>query len=378
MQPAASAALTPLSGEGVEPAESATTERGRGVQGRLLAGEADRLRWAAGVLGECEAGVPGEALRAGDRGEFVRHFAGDEIACTLGISLSRARDLLWLAERLATVMPCALTALGQARLDVGRVRVLAEATSVLDDATAAAVATELVTALEAPVWDGPSPRAWRARVQRAVVAADAAAAAARRARALAARRVQAWAEDDAIGVLQVRADAADITVVDQVLSDLAHARPAHDPETGQATTLDQRRADALIEVFRSVRDGAALPVVPVRRVHDLGLVLHADTLLADGPRSAATGQLRGLGAPTPLDAASARQLAARQLASGTAVQVLLVDHTGALAHVVRLTDTQTACAPARRLLAAVRRPLAAPTTHGTPTATGPAPPSPAT
>lgn len=175
------------------------------------------------------------------------------------------------------------------------------------------MAERLVGALDGPVWDGPSPRAWKARVHRAVVRADQHAAHRRRARALQQRHVRTWAEADGIAVLQVRADATHISLIEQVLSDLAHQLPEADPDTGEVVTAAQRKVDALTDLCRAVRDQAPLPQVPVRRVHDLGLVLHTDTLFDDGPRKTSLGQLRGLGTPTPLDAASARDLAHQQL-----------------------------------------------------------------
>ncbi|MGN6611811.1 MAG: DUF222 domain-containing protein [Angustibacter sp.] len=360
MENTALAAASPVEGAGEA---SALTDRGRAVQGRLLANEAERLRWALGVLAECEADSP-QVLHGSDFETFARSLAESEVACTLGISLPAAGDLLALATRLATVMPSALDALGEARIDLPRVRVLVEATSVLDDATAATVADRLVAALDGPVWDGPSPRAWKARVQRAVVRADQDAAGRRRARALRQRHVRTWAEADGIAVLQVRADATHISLIEQVLTDLAAQLPEADPSTGEVATLDQRRVDALTDLCRSVRDQASLPQVPVRRVHDLGLGLHTDTLYDDGPRAASLGELRGLGTPTPLDSASARDLAVSQLRQGTAVQVLVVDDTGALAHAVRLTDPTTAQSR-ERLEAAVRASLSHPPPQST-------------
>jgi hypothetical protein len=105
--------------------------------------------------------------------------------------------------------------------------------------------------------------------------------------------------------------------------------------------------------------GVRLPRVAVRRVHDLGLVLHADTLFGDGPAADATGQLRGLGSPDVVDPASARTLARKQLREGTGVQVLVVDDTGAVQHVVRLDkDTARSCGSREALTAAVRQELA--------------------
>jgi hypothetical protein len=169
--------------------------------------------------------------------------------------------------------------------------------------------------------------------------------------------------------------------------------------------MDQRRADALIGLFRAVRDGGlaryrvpssgddadvvadrgaeqlsgptagsafspgaagsgfapgiCLPRVPVHRVHDLGLVLHADTLFGDGPAAREPGQLRGLGRPDAVDPLSARRLARRQLLQGSAVQVLLVDSTGALERVVRLDHrTGQSCTSRATLISAVRQALA--------------------
>lgn len=319
MQNAVVAAAPPSRG-GDEGAGSALTVQGRVIQRQSMAVDAERLRYAVAVLGECADAVPPGAVVDSERAEFVRALAAGEIAATLGVSLGAGRHLLELGARVTDVMPSALTALSEGRLDIPRVRVLAETTEVLDEATATAVASELVDTLEGPVWEGPSPMAWRARVQRAVVRADQHAAARRRARALAARQVRAWSEADGIAVLQVRTDALDVVLVDEVLTDLAHARPGVDATTGELCTLDQRRADALVDVFRALRDGATPAGVPVRRVHDLGLVLHADTLLDEGPHAAATAELRGLGAPAVLDASSARELATRACRSSSSTR----------------------------------------------------------
>jgi hypothetical protein len=99
--------------------------------------------------------------------------------------------------------------------------------------------------------------------------------------------------------------------------------------------------------------------VPVRRVHDLGLVLHADTLFADGPATDATGQLRGLGRPDVVDPESARTLARKQLAEGIGVQVIVVDDSGSVERVLRLDrDTARSCGSREALIATVRQQLA--------------------
>jgi hypothetical protein len=191
-------------------------------------------------------------------------------------------------------------------------------------------------------------------------------------------------EGDGSAVLAVHAGKSDIEMADQVISDLARAWPATDPD-GVRLTMDQRRTDAFLGLLRTVRDhsladvpalspdagtaagspaGSAftpgLPRVPVRRVHDLGLVLHADTLFGDGPAAEETGQLRGLGSPDVVDPDSARTLARKQLREGTGVQVLVVDDSGAVQHVVRLDrDTAEHCRSREALTAAVQLALAA-------------------
>lgn len=234
---------------------------------------------------------------------------------------------------------------------------LADLTCVLDDAAAARVAAELVDAAGAGPWAGPSPRAWRARVERAVIRADAEAAARRRAAAAAARRVHAWVEPSGEGVFQLRADPTDVALVDRVVDDLAEAGPTHD-EHGVRLTLDQRRADAVVALFRRVRNGAGVPVVGGRQPA-LGVVLHADTLFGSGTRRTAVGELRGLGRPEVLDPRSARALAARQLRDGCDLHVLVVDGAGALQQVVRFgsADAAPVIATSQALAAAVRERL---------------------
>ncbi len=359
--------------------ESASTISGRAAAGRLraayevvCAGQAAQLLAVAEVVRDCLADVPcavGEAHHAADAERLAHALAVDEVSVALGISRVGATAAVELAWRLISVLPTALSALSSGVVDLPRVRFLAEATAVLDDDTARRVADELLAGAGESTWLGPSPRAWRARVERAVVRADAAAAARRRAAAMAARSVRSWAEGDGTGVLQLRADVADIALADQVVTDLAHAWPAIDSD-GVELTLDQRRTDALLDVFRRIRHGslagctavdpADLPTVPVRRVHDLGLVLHSDTLLGDGAAADACAEQRGLGTPAALDPVSARAVARRQLAEGAAVQVLLVDPSGALERVVRLEHAAQHCGTRSDLLKAVRGALGGP------------------
>jgi hypothetical protein len=356
------------------------------------AADAARLRWVARIAARCRCEVRERVLALGDSDldmngeEFAHRMCVDTVMCALGVGKNEAARLVNLADRL-TILPEVWDAWAAGVLDASRVRVLANATEVLDDATARTVAREVLARAGGGPWDGPAPRRWRTRVEEAVVRADARAAECRRAAAVAARRVRAWKEGDGSAVLALHASEADIALADQVITDLARAWPAVDPH-GVRLTMDQRRADALIGLFRAVRDnslrdqpglhsgaglafrvgrdrgdepdpiaGPRLPRVPVRRMHDLGLVLHADTLFNGGPAADETGQLRGLGQPAVLAPGSARTLALRQLEQGTDVQVLVVDATGALDHVVSVDPTM--CGSRESLTAAVRQRLAA-------------------
>jgi hypothetical protein len=207
-----------------------------------------------------------------------------EVQTALGLSRHDAGRLVDLAERLVHVLPATLEALADGRLDLGRARAVADLTGLLDDATAHAVETALLERAGDRPWTCVSPRAWRARVARAVVKADPDAVRRQRERALADRSVRVWANGDGTSQLAARGTDEDVQLADQVLTDLARAlaqaeRAAHTPER---RSIEQLRADALFDLLRRVRDGQPLPGLPVRREREIGLVLHADTFFADG------------------------------------------------------------------------------------------------
>jgi hypothetical protein len=138
--------------------------------------------------------------------------------------------------------------------------------------------------------------------------------------------------------LFITADAADIAMAEQVLTDLAHGRDATGPD-GDYLTVDQRRVDAFVDVFRRVRDGRDLPGLPVRRERELGLVMHSDAFFGDGPAADDPGEVRGLGQTAYLDPHTAREQAQTLVGSAGgsgATNVVLVDRLGALVRMVRL------------------------------------------
>jgi hypothetical protein len=219
-------------------------------------------------------------------------------------------------------------------LDLVRARTLAEATRVLSDRDARLVQDRLLAVAGSSPWDGLSPRSWRDRTARTVTRVDADAAARRRKQRRAARSVRSAPTGDGMAELVIDTDAADVAMVEQVLTDLAHTRDDHSTD-GEYVPMDQRRVDAFVEVFRTIRDGRDLPGVPVRRERELGLVAHLDTFFGTGPAANDPGQVRGLTGHAFLDPQTTREQAHTMAGTG-ATSLLLVDPAGVLTRVVRL------------------------------------------
>jgi hypothetical protein len=310
----------------------------------IAAAEARRLRHVA----ELALHLEGEAVAmlastprvpgAPQDHEVIDSAVDGEVQVVLGIGPSPAGRLVHLARRMTTVLPQALDALESGRLDMARVRALSEATDVLPGQLARKVADEILEAAGSAPWEGLSPRAWRARIDRAVVRVDADAARRRRQEAYAARLVRSQPTIGGMAELLIAADAADVAMAEQVLTDLAHGRAATGPD-GNYLTMDQRRVDAFVDVFRRVRDGRDQPGMPVRRERELGLVMHADTFFGDGPAAADPGEIRGLGQTVVVDPVTAREQGQTMVdsAGGSgATSVLLVDRLGGLVRMVRL------------------------------------------
>jgi Domain of unknown function (DUF222) len=282
------------------------------------------------------------------------------LATVLGISEFQAGRLSTLAERLERALPDTFAALAAGRLDLDRARALAEATldCPLDEAREVEKAL-LDRAGDSP-WDGPSPRAWRARINRAVATNAPAVAEQRRARALADRAVRSWAGSDGDGTMRWTASLEEIAMAEAVVAALAD-RWGSDDEHGRKLTADQRRSEALADIFRRVRDGQQLPDLGQRRsdVDRVTLVLHADTFLRDGPAAGAPGQLRGLGQPAFLDYFTARRLAVAAVNAGAAFSVFLTDTAGRLTQVVNLRTRPSEGWTREQLVAAVKEALQA-------------------
>jgi hypothetical protein len=110
---------------------------------RLLAvAEARRLRRVVAIAERCTRetmtflALGGRVPGATSDAELVMSAVTVELMMGLGISKGHAESLQLLATRLVRVLPETLALLESGRLDLTRVRLLAEATEVLDDASA--------------------------------------------------------------------------------------------------------------------------------------------------------------------------------------------------------------------------------------------------
>jgi hypothetical protein len=304
---------------------------------RLVAQFADEVVVEAGLM------LSGEGRGPSAPGELIESAVVGEVQAVLGIAEGPAGRMVDLARRLTAVLPETLAALECGRLDLIRATALATATDGLKDAAAREVQDRMLAVAGDAPWDGLSPRSWRDRVERTASRVDADRARRRREEEYARRAVRSQPTVAGMAELIITADAAAVAMAEQVLTDLAQARHSRDAE-GEYVTMDQRRVDAFVDLFCRVRDGHGLPSVSVRRVRELGLVLHADTFFGHGPAAANPGEVRGLTGQVVLDPVTAREHAeAMVYPAGTAgrsgaVNVLLADRAGALRRVVRFPD----------------------------------------
>ncbi|HET6210936.1 MAG TPA: DUF222 domain-containing protein, partial [Jatrophihabitans sp.] len=156
----------------------------------------------------------------------------------------------------------------------------------------------------------------RRSLQRAAIALDPATAEVRHQRALADRRVGYQPVEDGMVELPVLLGAVEGQLIYTRLTAAATLLPASDPRT-----MDQKRADLLVDAVLSGLPDGALPRMQGRRPA-IQVVVGADTLLGLDDRPA---QLTGYG---PITAETARRLAADR--SGTWRRLLTDPDTGQL------------------------------------------------
>ncbi|MGI9092655.1 MAG: DUF222 domain-containing protein [Mycobacteriales bacterium] len=233
---------------------------------------------------------------------------GDEVGLALRIAPRTADRRIDVAVALTDRLPATTVAMRAGKVTMAKARVLLEETGGLDGAAAATV--------ERAVLDHAAqvtPGQLRRRVARAVIAIDAAAAVRRRRQAETERSV--WMRPDANGMATLGAHlcAADAVGIFTLLDGSARAARA----AGDARTLEQLRADTLVQAIGGGPSPAAEPLVQI--------TVSADAVVDDG---AAPGELAGYG---PID----HELSRRIVATGSWQRLLTDPATGQVTDVGR-------------------------------------------
>ena len=233
-------------------------------------------------------------------------FTADQVACALGESRFRAGELLGTAGHLDTHLPGTSAGLRDGTLSLGKARIIAAATGLLDPAEAAAA--------EAAVLDRAgrlTPGSLRAAIARAVM--EAAPGKARKRRETAARfaRVERWAEDSGNAALAGRELPPDeVLAADERITAWAKELKAAGLEGG----MDELRARAYLDLLlgKDSRPGGSPPgtpgAAPAGFASRVALTVPLATLtdFADRP-----GELAGLGPADPWLARDLARAAAR-------------------------------------------------------------------
>jgi hypothetical protein len=243
------------------------------------------------------------ALRPAAGGGFSE-FAADELGCALAITRNAAHTRLDLAVTLVRRLPGTLAALGRGEIDLSKARALADVTRPLTDEQAGAVETRVL----ARAAQQTAPQL-RQSARRAVLRIDPDGANARHEQRRAERKVELRPTEDGMAELRATLPAPQGTAIYQRLDALARSAAP-----GETRSMDERRADALVDLLLATSPGHADIAARVQ------VTVLATTLadLDDQP-----GDLAGYG-PVPADLA-------RDLAEHGVWRRLLTDPaTGAL------------------------------------------------
>jgi hypothetical protein len=241
-------------------------------------------------------------------GKKLIDYTREQVGAALRLSPGTAERRLSIARTLAERLPATLNLLRSGRLTYLHAMKLAEAVTPFDEQTTAKIEERVLTrAAEQTLAQ------FGASLRRAVIAADPRRAEQRHQDAIEARQVVFTPQDDGITELWALLPAEGAALIEAVLNSLA---------SGQTDTrsADQRRADALIDVFTRVLGDPALPEQHGQRAA-INITVGLSTLLGCDEQPA---ELDGYG---PITAALARHLATDP--TGT-WRRLLTDHTGQL------------------------------------------------
>ena len=241
-------------------------------------------------------------------GTKVVDYTREQVGAALRLSPGSAEHRLTTARTLVERLPATLGLLRRGQLSYLHAMKLADAITPFDDQTAAKIEQRVLTRAA-----DQTLSQFGASLRRAVIAADPRRAEQRAEEALAQRRVVFTPQADGITEVWALLPADGAALIETVLNSLA-GTPTGD------RTADQRRADALVDVFARVLGDPALPQAHGQRPA-IGVTVAISTLLGCDEQPA---ELDGYG---PITAALARRLATDQ--TGT-WRRLVTDDTGQL------------------------------------------------
>lgn len=258
-----------------------------------------------------------------------------EVAAALAITLHEAHQMLRVADLLTTTLTRSAAALAAGRVDLRRVQSLVRGVDGLPEAAMLTVEKRVLDQIaddaDAP-WSDVTARGLADRVRRAV--ADVVEQDRVELERDLSERTGTWLQVDAgnpaLATFTVTGPTAQLVPLAEAVAGGAR-RVATGERDGR--TVGQVEVDVLVG---AVVDGSAHGGGAVRR--ELGVVLHVDTLVQEGPAAEAAGQVRGTATDGVLHAsAAATRLVADGLQAGGATTcVLLADDDGHLDRVLRV------------------------------------------
>ncbi len=276
----------------------------------LLVAYERHAAWLAAGQARVLASLARDAPRGED--DWVR----DEVAAALKLSGAAAARRLDLAEALGFRLRGTWTLLAEGKIGFLHALAIRDAVSGLDDDAIAAVEERVV-----PAAAQQTLAEFKRAVRRAVLAADARTAQERHVEAARERRVVMSPLEDGMAEIRAVTTAEGAATVLTALSSLALRQRV----PGDDRDLDQRRADALVDLCASALADPDAPVQQGRRPHiQVTMTLHTLLGLDDEP-----AELAGYG---PITAHNARRVAAEG-----EWRALLVDDRGALLDYARTT-----------------------------------------
>jgi hypothetical protein len=281
----------------------------------LLVGFERQIAWLQACQQRVLAVLDGEALSWG--GEESTDFTREQVGAALRLSPGTATDRLAVARLLTDRLPATAERLARGEITYLQAKKLTEAVAVFADDTAAVIEEKVLRRAGEQTLSQ-----FTATLRRAVLAADPRSAEQRHADALDDRRVVLTPQDDGMAQLWALLPAEGAALIGCVLDSLAGATSA-----GEVRSADQRRADAVVDVFARALAGA-LPEQHGARP-SVQVTVAASTLLGCDEQP---GELAGYG---PITAQQARRIAAD--ATGTWRRLLTDPATGALLDYGRTT-----------------------------------------